>query len=47
MGVMVCPLADMNAKVLNIVGVLTIVNRGILEINEEGTKQLTLTCVEM
>jgi len=36
-----------NAKGLNIVGVLTIVNRGILEINEEGTKQLTLTHVEM
>jgi hypothetical protein len=35
------------AKVLNTVGVLTIVNRGILEINQEGTKQLTLTHVEM
>jgi hypothetical protein len=38
---------NMDAKVLNTVGVLTIVNRGILEINEEGTKQLTLTRVEM
>lgn len=27
-----------DAKVLNTVGVLTIVNRGILEINQEGTK---------
>jgi hypothetical protein len=44
---MVCLFADMNAKVLNTVGVLTIVNRGILEINQEGTKQLTLTRVEM
>jgi hypothetical protein len=47
MSVMVCLFADMNAKVLNTVGVLTIVNRGILEINQEGTKQLTLTRVEM
>jgi hypothetical protein len=44
---MVCLFAYMNAKVLNTVGVLTIVNRGILEINQEGTKQLTLTRVEM
>jgi len=44
---MVCPYADMNAKVLNTVGVLTIVNRGILEINKEAIKQLTLTRVEM
>ena len=44
---MVCDFADMNAKVLNTVGVLTIVNSGILGINEEGTKKLTLTRVEM
>ncbi len=42
-----CPLADMEAKVLYTVGALTIVNRGIIEINKEGKKQLTLTRVEM
>ncbi len=47
MGVMDCPLVDMDAIGLNRVGVLTIVNRGILEIKKEGIKQLTLTRVEM
>jgi hypothetical protein len=35
------------AKVLYTAGVLTIVNRGILEINEEGLTPITLTNVEM
>jgi hypothetical protein len=35
------------AKVLNRVGALTIVNSGILGINLESTKELTLTRVEM
>ncbi len=47
MRVMDCPFVHMDAKGLNRVGVLTIVNRGILEINKEGIKQLTLTRVEM
>jgi hypothetical protein len=34
MRVLVCPFSERDAKPLNIVGVLTIVNRGILEINE-------------
>jgi hypothetical protein len=42
-----CSIVVVDAKVLNTAGVLTIVNRGILEINQEGTKQLTLTRVEM
>ena len=47
MWVLVSFLEAPEAKVLNMVGALTIVNRGILEINEEGSKQLALTRVEM
>jgi len=38
-----CTGVDGDAKVLNTVGVLTIVNRGLLEINNKGTNTLTLT----
>ena len=38
MRVIDCTMVVVDAKVLNTVGVLTIVNRGILEINQEGTK---------
>jgi len=44
---MVLPFNHKEAKALNIVGALTIVNRGISEINEEGPNKFTLTRVEM
>ncbi len=44
---MVCSFEGMRTKALYIVGVLTIVNRGIMEINEEDPNSFTLTHVEM